>query len=194
MPKFFKLCPIVLNYVQQIFPGGKKFSRRSFAPPGYGPGRNRFTEHCTGQVARSTCSSSPSLHRYTRFSLRNCVVALRSCVVALRNSVVALRNCLVALRNCVVACFSFYGGGDNLLAPLGTRLHEKFAKELQKSQKVAKEPNENFRAKCFSKKPNFCFLAPKEPIWQPCSIMTQRQVGCCTLASGRKKGFSKKNT
>ena len=29
MPKFFELCPIVLNYVQHIFPGG--------ASPGYGP-------------------------------------------------------------------------------------------------------------------------------------------------------------
>jgi len=25
--QFFKLCPIVLNYVQHIFPGGLKFSR-----------------------------------------------------------------------------------------------------------------------------------------------------------------------
>jgi len=114
--KFSERCPNFLNYVQQIFPGGKKFSRRSFAPPGYGPGRNRFTEHCTGQVARSTCSSSPSLHRYTWVLIR-------------------------ALRNCVVACFSFYGGGDKLHAPLGTRLHEKFAKELQKSQMKIFEPS-----------------------------------------------------
>ena len=33
-PKFFKLCPIILNYVQHIFPGGgKKFCRVDFARP-----------------------------------------------------------------------------------------------------------------------------------------------------------------
>jgi len=38
---------------------------------------------------------------------------------------------------------------------------------LQNSQKVAKYPNENFGANCFSKEPNLWFLAPKEPTWQP---------------------------
>jgi len=35
--QFFKLCPIVLNYVQHIFPGGagEKFSNAPH-PPGYG--------------------------------------------------------------------------------------------------------------------------------------------------------------
>ena len=40
-------------------------------------------------------------------------------------------------------------------------------KKLQKSQKVAKKPNKNFGANCFLKEPNFWFMAPKEPIWQP---------------------------
>ena len=36
--KFFELCPVVLKYVQNIFPGEKKFA------PGYGPvlGQSRF--------------------------------------------------------------------------------------------------------------------------------------------------------
>jgi len=40
-PKFFKLCPIFLNYVQHIFPrGAKKFRGLRHPcgpPPGYGP-------------------------------------------------------------------------------------------------------------------------------------------------------------
>ena len=36
-PKFFKLYQIVLNYVQHIFPGGRKILWWGFAPPGYGP-------------------------------------------------------------------------------------------------------------------------------------------------------------
>jgi len=44
---------------------------------------------------------------------------------------------------------------------------------------VAKEPKssqiENFGPNCFSKEPNFWFLAPKEPIWQPCAQVTNQQ-------------------
>jgi len=40
-------------------------------------------------------------------------------------------------------------------------------KKLQKSQKVAKKTNINFGVNCFWKEPNFCFSAPKKPIWQP---------------------------
>jgi len=36
-PKFFKLCPTVLNYVQHIFPGGAKKIFGGFRPPGYEP-------------------------------------------------------------------------------------------------------------------------------------------------------------
>jgi len=40
-PKFYKLCPIVVTYVQNIFPGGRKIYRE-VSPPlcflGYGPG------------------------------------------------------------------------------------------------------------------------------------------------------------
>jgi len=31
-PKYFELCPIVLNYVRHIFPGGAKFFSRRGAP------------------------------------------------------------------------------------------------------------------------------------------------------------------
>ena len=36
-PNSFKLCPIVLKYVQHIFLGGQKIIQGGFAPPGYGP-------------------------------------------------------------------------------------------------------------------------------------------------------------
>jgi len=42
-PKFFKLYSIVLNYVEHIFLGGRKFFRGCFAPPAtprYGPARS----------------------------------------------------------------------------------------------------------------------------------------------------------
>jgi len=32
-PTFFLLCPIFLNYVQHIFPGGRKFFQGREAPP-----------------------------------------------------------------------------------------------------------------------------------------------------------------
>jgi len=35
-PKFFKLRPIILNYVQYIFLVGEKKFRESSPPPGYG--------------------------------------------------------------------------------------------------------------------------------------------------------------
>jgi len=39
--KFFKLCPIILNYVLHISPGGAgNFVWGGFASPGYGPGGN----------------------------------------------------------------------------------------------------------------------------------------------------------
>jgi len=41
VPKFFKLCPILLNYAQHIFPGGAKNIVGVASPPlrypGYGP-------------------------------------------------------------------------------------------------------------------------------------------------------------
>jgi len=38
-PKFFKLCPIVFNYAQHIFPwGAKNFVAGPSPPPSYGPG------------------------------------------------------------------------------------------------------------------------------------------------------------
>ena len=45
MPKIFELCPIVLNDVQHIFPGGETFSRGDFAPPGYGPECETLLSH-----------------------------------------------------------------------------------------------------------------------------------------------------
>ena len=39
-PKFAKICPIVLNYVQHIFPEGRKICGGRFAAPGYVPGSN----------------------------------------------------------------------------------------------------------------------------------------------------------
>jgi len=44
-PKFFKLCPIVFNYAQQIFPGGAiRFAGEASLPfpSGYGPVSNSF--------------------------------------------------------------------------------------------------------------------------------------------------------
>ena len=86
--------------------------------------RNRFTGHCMGQIARSTCTSSLSLCRYSWVLIRK------------------------------------------LHVPLATLPEEKFVERI--SCKRAKSPNKNFGAKRFSKEPNFCFLAPKEPIWKPC--------------------------
>jgi len=40
-PKIFKLCPIVSNYIQHVFPGGRTFFLGCFAPPGYGPAESR---------------------------------------------------------------------------------------------------------------------------------------------------------
>ena len=52
-PKFFELCPIVLNYVQHIFPRGAKNFLGGFAPlypPGYGPGCVRYAMAAWGAV------------------------------------------------------------------------------------------------------------------------------------------------
>jgi len=52
--KFFKLCPIIFNYGQQIFPWGeKKFVGEASPPfsPGYGPVSNSFKE-CPTHISR----------------------------------------------------------------------------------------------------------------------------------------------
>jgi len=46
-PKVFKVCPIVLNYVLDIFSGGTNIFLGEFAPlrsPSYGPGHNKTTK------------------------------------------------------------------------------------------------------------------------------------------------------
>jgi len=51
-PKIFELCPIVLNNVQHIFPGGENFSSGGFAPlrpPGYDPGYQRYEKRLEQQ-------------------------------------------------------------------------------------------------------------------------------------------------
>jgi len=72
-------------------------------------------------IARSTCTSSLSLFRYTWVLI-------------------------TALRNCVVARFSFYCDGDKLHVPLTTFPQEKFverklAKESKSSQIKILEPS-----------------------------------------------------
>jgi len=44
--QIFELCPIVLNHVQHIFPGGAKiFLGGIRPPPGYGPGLQDLSNH-----------------------------------------------------------------------------------------------------------------------------------------------------
>ena len=60
-PKFFELCPIVLNDVQHIFQGGEKFSRGNFtpcAPPGYGPAEGIHGQRKIGEPCVTGCSIS----------------------------------------------------------------------------------------------------------------------------------------
>jgi len=71
-PKFFELCPMVLSYVQHIFPGGgEKFCTEASpsAPPGYGPAPNQ--SHCSISTAIASRRSMVSVVHFQLFPLLN---------------------------------------------------------------------------------------------------------------------------
>ena len=64
---FFKLCPIILNYVQHIFPGGSKNlpgKKASGAPLSYGPVSETLKPRVSGNLSISWEWKQQSFHKF----------------------------------------------------------------------------------------------------------------------------------